>query len=145
MNQLVVPPMRELIFAIEAKMKTFPQLEIPVKHYFSDGIYAREITVPPESLITGVIHKYPQINILSKGTIRVSVDEDIQEISAPFTVVSPAGVKRIAFTLTEVVWTTFVQTFLTDIDEIEKKFFAQSEQEYQDFLKEQTEQYQWLA
>ena len=137
--------MREQIFAIEAEMKKFPQLDIPVKHYFSDGIYAREITVPPDSLITGVIHKYPQINILSRGIIRVSVDEEIREFAAPYTVVSPAGVKRIAYCITEVVWTTFVQTFLTDIDEIEKKFFAYSEQEYQDFLKEQTEQYQWLA
>lgn len=145
MNQLVIPPMRQQIFAIEAEIKKLPQLEIPVRHIFSDGIYAREITVPAQSLITGVIHKYPQINILSKGIIRVSIDEDIQEIAAPFTIASPGGVKRIAFTITEVVWTTIIHTFLTDIDEIEKKYFAQSEEEYQEFIKEQQEQYEWLA
>jgi len=145
MNELVIPPMRERIFAIEAEMKKLPQIEIPVRHFFSHGMYAREITVPEGALITGVIHKYPQINILSKGIIRVSLDEGIREIQASHTVVSPPGVKRIAFSVTEVVWTTIVHTFLTDIEEIEKTFFAYSEEEYGEFLKIQNERQQWLA
>lgn len=141
MNELVVP-MRQQIFAIEAEMLKLPQIEIPVKHYFSPGIYAREVTVPAGALITGVIHKYPQINILSFGTIRVSIEDEIREISAPHTVVSSAGIKRIAFAVTDVVWTTIVHTFKTDVSEIEKEFFAYSEQEYQDFVREKS---QWLA
>ena len=121
-----------------------PQIEIPVRHYFSPGLYAREITVPATALITGVIHKYPQINILSKGTIRVSIDEEIREISSPHTVVSEAGIKRIAYAVTECVWTTIIHTFKTDVVEIEKEFFAYTEQEYQDFVNQQIEQYQWL-
>ena len=144
MNELVIPPMRQRIFALEAEMKKLPQLEIPVRHYFSHGLYAREITVPPESLITGVIHKYPQINILSKGTMIVTIGEDVRQIEASHTVVSPPGVKRAAVALTECVWTTIVHTFLTDVDEIEKKFFAYSEHEYDEFVKEQIEQHQWL-
>ena len=118
-------------------MLKLPQIEIPVRHYFSPGLYAREITVPADAMITGVIHKYPQINILSKGTIRVSIGEEIREISAPHTVVSEAGIKRIAYAVTEVVWTTIVHTFKTDVAEIEKHFFAYTEQEYQDFIREQ--------
>ncbi len=144
MNQLVLPPMRTQICAIEAEMKKLPQIEIPTKHYFSHGLYAREITVPQGALITGVIHKYPQINILSKGCIRVSIDEAIREITASHTVVSPPGVKRIAFAVSECIWTTIIHTFKTDVEEIEKQFFAYSEQEYDDFVKEQIEQYQWL-
>jgi len=145
MNQLVIPPMRSQIFALEAEMKKLPQIDIPVKHYFSDGLYVREITVPAGAIITGVIHKYSQINILSKGIIRVSLEDEIKELQASYTVVSPPGVKRIAFAVTECIWTTIVHTFLTDVDQIEKKFFAYSEQEYQDFLREEKEQYEWLA
>lgn len=147
-TSVIMPPMRSVIFAIEAEMKKFPfsgpirQIEIPTRHLFSLGLYAREITVPADALITGVIHKTPQINILSKGIIRVSIDEDVREISAPHTVVSPAGVKRIAYCVTEVVWTTIIHTHLTDVAEIEKQFFAYSEEEYQDFVKEQN---RWLA
>jgi hypothetical protein len=142
-GQLVIPPLRAQIFAIEAEMKKLPQLEIPVKHYFSHGIYAREITVPQGALITGVIHKQPQINILSYGVIRVSVDEEIREIAASHTVVSPPGVKRIAFAVTDVVWTTIIHTFLVDVAQIEKEFFAYSETEYNDFVKAQAD-YKWL-
>ena len=144
MNELVIPPLRSQIISIEEWMKTQPQIDIPVKHYFSHGLYAREITVPEGALITGVIHKYPQINILSKGIIRVSIDEEIREISASHTVVSPPGVKRIAFAVTEVVWTTIVHTFKTDIAEIEKEFFAYSEDEYNDFIRKESENFKWL-
>ena len=144
MNELVIPPLRSQIISIEEWMKTQPQIDIPVKHYFSHGMYAREITVPEGALITGVIHKYPQINILSKGIIRVSIDEEIREISASHTVVSPPGVKRIAFAVTEVVWTTIVHTFKTDIAEIEKEFFAYSEDEYNDFIRKESENFKWL-
>lgn len=143
MTQLVIPPLREQIFEIEAWMKTMPQIEIPTRHYFAHGIYARQITVPEGALITGVIHKQPQINILSKGTIRVSIDEDIREITGPYTVVSPAGVKRIAYAVSECVWTTIVHTFLTDINQIEKEFFAYSEEEYREFVSQEAD-YKWL-
>ena len=125
-------------------MFKLPQINIPVRHYFSPGLYAREIIVPADALITGVIHKYPQINILSKGIIRVSIDEQIKEIAAPYTVVSGAGIKRIAYAVTEVVWTTIVHTFKTDVAEIEREFFAYSEDEYQDFVREQNEKNKWL-
>lgn len=143
MNELVIPPMRDRIFALEAEMKKLPQLEIPVTHYFSHGVYARQIVVPSGALITGVIHKQPQINILSFGTMCVTVDEDVCEVSAPYTVVSPPGVKRAAIAVTDCVWTTIVHTFLTDVDKIEKEFFAYSEAEYDDFVKTQAD-YQWL-
>ena len=145
MNQLVIPPMRTQICAIEAEMLKLPQIEIPVKHYFSHGMYAREITVPANALIIGLIHKYPQINILSKGTIRVLIDETIREITASYTVVSEPGIKRIAYAVTECVWTTIFHTFKTNIEEIEKEFIAHSEQEYQEFLIYQTETMKWLG
>ena len=141
--QVVIPPMRSQIIEIEAAMKKLPQIEIPVRHFLSHGIYAREITVPQGALITGVIHKQPQVNILSYGAMRVSIDEDIEEISASHTVVSAPGVKRIAYALTDCVWTTIVHTFLTDVAQIEKEFFAHSEAEYDDFVKSQAD-YRWL-
>ena len=142
MNAVVPLTMRDKIVAIEEEMKKLPQLDIPVRHFFSPGIYAREIFVPAGALITGVIHKYPQINILSKGIIHVSVDDRILELEASHTIVSPAGVKRIAFAMTDVVWTTIVHTFLTDVGEIEKEFFAYSVKEYEDFVKDRQK---WLA
>jgi len=126
---------RDKIFAAEAFMKEQPQVEIPVQHYFSQGVYAREITIPAGVILTGDIHKFKQLNILSKGRMQVYTEEGIREVEAPFTVVSPPGTKRIAHTLTECVWTTIHGTELTDVDEIQKTFIAKSENEWLEFSK----------
>jgi len=126
---------RDKIFAAEAFMREQPQVEIPVKHYFSQGVYAREITIPAGVILTGDIHKFKQLNILSKGRMQVYTEEGIREVEAPFTVVSPPGTKRIAHTLTECVWTTIHGTDETDVNEIEKVFIAKSENEWLEFSK----------
>ena len=124
---------RDKVFEIEALMKDMPQLELKVVHYFSKGVYARELHIPAGTVLVGEIHKFRNLNILSCGRIQVSTEDGIIEVEAPFTVVSPAGTKRIARTLTDCVWTTIHGTDETDIDVIENHFIAKSEQEWLEF------------
>lgn len=143
MNELVnleALSTRDKIFAAEDIMRQMPQIKIPVQHYFSQGVYAREITIPAGVTLTGDIHKFTQLNILSKGRMQVYTEEGIREVEAPFTVVSPPGTKRIAHTLTECVWTTIHGTDLTDVDEIEKVFIAKSENEWLEFIEQDQKQ-----
>lgn len=123
-------PMRERVHALEAEMLKLPQLEIVPKHYFCNGAYAREITIPKGVTVTGRIHKYAQINILSKGEISVLTENGIERVKAPFTVVSPPGTKRVAYAHSECVWTTILATNETDPDRIEAMFTTNSEAEY---------------
>jgi hypothetical protein len=127
-------PSTDEVFELERIMLTMPQVEVPTKEYFAPGIYAREITLPAGSVATGYVHKYPQLNILSKGTIQVRTEDGIKTVEAPFTVVSPAGTKRVAYAVTECVWTTILQTNLIDYEEIKKIFVCQSEEEYKEWL-----------
>src|SRR5438309_9719753 len=106
LDNLCVLSTRDKIFAVEDYLKQQPQVSIPVQHYFSQGVYAREITIPADTILTGDIHKFTQLNILSKGRMHVYTEDGIKEVEAPFTVVSPPGTKRIAYTITECVWTT---------------------------------------
>jgi len=124
---------RDKIFAAEAFLKEQPQVEIPVQHYFSQGVYAREITIPAGVVLTGEIHKFAQLNILSKGRMQVYTEDGIKEVEAPFTVVSPPGTKRIAHTLTECVWTTIHGTDETDVEVIRSQFIAKDENEWLEF------------
>jgi hypothetical protein len=138
MNELVSLDdisIRDKIFVAEAFLKEQPQVDIPVQHYFSQGVYAREITIPAGLIITGEIHKFAQLNILSKGRMQVYTEEGIREVEAPFTVVSPPGTKRIAHTLTECVWTTIHGTDETDVDIIRSQFIAKDEREWLEFSK----------
>lgn len=124
---------RDKVFEIEALMKDMPQLELKVVHYFSKGVYARELHIPAGTVLVGEIHKFRNLNILSCGRIQVSTEDGIIEVEAPFTVVSPAGTKRIARALVDCVWTTIHGTDETDLNSIEKTFIAKSEDEWLEF------------
>ena len=85
-------------------------------------------------MFTGKIHKYENLNVLTKGEISVSIDNKIQRIKAPFVIVAPAGVRRIFLAHEDSIWMTFHATKETDVAEVEKHFIAQNEQEYLDFI-----------
>ena len=60
----------------------------------------------------------------------VSGEEGMVRIQAPFSIVSPAGTKRIAYAHEDCIWTTVIGTELKDGDQIEEEFTADSEQSY---------------
>lgn len=125
---------RNKTFALEAVMKSMPQVELKTIHHFSKDVYARELHIPAGVTLIGEIHKFRNLNILSKGKMLVTTEEGMQEVEAPFTVVSPPGTKRAAYALTDCIWTTIHGTDETDVDLIEAKFIAHTEQEYLDFV-----------
>ena len=126
---IVGTEIRQKVFAMENLMRQYPQIELKVIHHFSKSVYARELHIPAGVILTGEIHKFENLNILSKGRIEVLTEKGMQEVEAPFTVVSPAGTKRIARAITDCVWTTVHGTDENDLNIIEKTFIAKSEQE----------------
>jgi hypothetical protein len=128
---------RDKVSLLEDEMRKHEQIEIPIRHYFSPGVYAREITIPAGTLLTGRIHKFEQLNILSGGTISVLTHEGMKQVSAPFTIISPPGTKRIAYAHTECTWTTILATEETDPDQIEALFTVATEQEFLEFVETQ--------
>ena len=137
MNSVAELSLRDKVNLIEGEMRKCEQREIPIKHYFSPGVYAREITIPADTLLTGRVHKYAQLNILSGGEISVLTEDGIVRVKAPFTVVSPPGTKRIAYAHTECTWTTILHTEETDPDKIEELFTVETDQEYLQFINDQ--------
>ncbi len=118
---------REIIANFECRaLASENQIEIPVKHHFSKGVYAREIRIPAGSLVVGKLHKFQNLNILSEGEISVLSIDGAERMKAPCTIVSSPGVKRLAYAHTDVVWTTIHGTEETNVDKIEDIFIAKS-------------------
>lgn len=130
------PTMRDKVHFLEAEMLKREQLELPVKHHFSQGVYARELFIPKGTLLTGKIHKYTQLNIMSQGDMSVLTEQGVVRVQAPFTIVSPPGTKRIAFAHEDTVWTTIHGTDETDLEKIEQHYIAQSDADYAAFLEQ---------
>lgn len=129
-----VADMRERVFRMEDILRQGETFECPVRGYFSRGLYAREIFIPKGTILSGKIHKYTNLNIMSMGDLSVLTENGVIRVKAPFTVVSPPGTKRIAYAHEDTVWTTVHATNETDVDKIEEEVIAQSEKEYLDFV-----------
>ena len=128
---------RDRVHIIEAEMLKHPQREIPIRHHFSPGVYAREITIPQDTYVTGRVHKFAQLNILSGGELSMWTEDGWIHLKAPYTVVSPPGTKRFAYAHTECTWTTILHTKETDPDRIEELFTVATDQEYLKFVNDQ--------
>ena len=115
----------EQVDAVEAMILAHPQIEIIPVHRFAKGLYAREITIPAGSLITGKLHTTQHLNIISEGRISVySPGEPVRHITAPYTFIAEPGARRLAYTHERTVWTTIHATEETDITRLEATLIA---------------------
>lgn len=106
---------------LEADMAKQPQVELPVRHIFSNGVYARELLIPAGVMLTGKIHKYECLNVMAYGKIIVNSDEGGEVLLEGYNIMtSPPGLKRIGLALEDTLWTTFHAVGdETDVDKLE--------------------------
>ena len=122
---------------LEEAMRQAGEIELPVKHFFAHGVYGRQLFIPKGTVLTGKIHKYDNLNVMIQGELSVLTKEGVKRVKAPFTIVSPAGTRRVAYAHEDTIWMTVHGTFEQDLEKIEEYFIAQSYSEYLEFCKEQ--------
>lgn len=129
----------KMIDALEDGIKRdLVPVEAQIFHHFSKDVYAREMRAPAKATITGKVHKFENLNILSQGALALFMDDGgIEIVRAPCHIVSPPGTRRAAYVLTDCVWTTVHGTSSRDLAEIEKHFVCQTGAEYRLFFEEQ--------
>lgn len=109
------------------------QAEIETRHYFANGLYAREIVVPAGTWVVGAIHTDDHINVLSKGDVSVATELGARRFQAPATFEAKAGRKVIGFAHSDAVWTTFHANPGNERD-TEKLFTLFTTAEYPDLI-----------
>lgn len=108
-----------LLDELEVAMAKLPQVDLPVVHRFTDGLYIREIQIPAGTILTSMTHKTEHPFVLSQGSIMVTSDNEGSVVyEAPYTGITKPNTRRALKALTDVVWTTFHVTNETDIDKI---------------------------
>ncbi|UJH72583.1 MULTISPECIES: hypothetical protein [Burkholderia cepacia complex] len=110
--------MREKVLVLEAELEKLPQADFPVRHHFAPGMYAREITIPKGTVLTGAVHKTQNLAVLSAGRLRLVTDGGTMEISAPHILTVMPGQKNAAYALEDSVWTNFFPTDETDPEKL---------------------------
>jgi hypothetical protein len=127
------------LIEIENHMKSMDaQVDIPVEHIFSGGVYIRQIVIPPGTIIMGKRHRHETCNILMQGTLSVYVGEDqpLNKITGPFLFTSPPMTKKLAYSHDECVFINIHPTNETNLDKIEDEFII-PEDEYLEYCEKQ--------
>ncbi len=129
MNDLSIinAPSREQIVRLQTEMAKMPQVELPTEHFFADGMYCRVLFRPAGTLIVGKVHRKEHLYIICSGTIKVTTDDGVKEITGPRVIVSKPGTKRAVLALTDATCLTVHRTDKTDLDEIEEEMVEPEE------------------
>jgi len=120
---------RSNVLALEESMQGVdPEFKEGLNHYFGFQTYAREMTLPADSLVVGKLHRFPCINFLTKGKVSVGSEEGNEVVEAPATWISPKGTKRAIYVIEDCIWTTVHgnPTNTQDLEELEKALIAES-------------------
>lgn len=120
---------RSDIVALEESMQGVdPDFQEGLRHFFGFKTYCREMTLEADSVVVGKIHKFPCINILSKGKVRVVGEFESDVYEAPHTWVSLPGTKRAIYAMEDCIWSGMWMnpTDTRDLEEIERYLIADS-------------------
>lgn len=108
------------LHALDKLIEALPQADLPLDHFFSDGIYMRVMTLEPSTLLTGKTHKHNHLAILLEGQVAVHSRQGTAVFEAPYIVNVLAGDKRAFFSVTKVKWATVHATEETDLELLEQ-------------------------
>lgn len=92
---------------VKSDAKVTP-VDCPVTHRFAPGVYIREILMPKDTLIVGKIHKTSHFNEVISGECKVVTPASgvVEHFKAGDIFVSEAGVQKVVYNTTDVVWRT---------------------------------------
>lgn len=121
------------IAGLEDVLGNMDQLALEPVHRFSEGLYARELTIPAGSVVVGKIHKHAHLNVIMSGRVTVTTPFGSDELEGPVIFESKPDTKRAVYAHTDTVWITFHPTEETDIEVIEEQIILK---DYSDNLLE---------
>lgn len=120
---------REKVMGLEAAMREMQGQINPddcTFHHFADGIYLRELFMAAGTVVVGKIHRTKHLTIVSSGTVQITTDRGVEEITGPAVFVSNAGAKKAIFAITDSTLMNPHPTTETDLVKIETEFIAPS-------------------
>ncbi len=108
----------------------------PLFHYFSDGLYAREIHLPAGYVLVGKIHRHESMVYMPRGKVIVADESGTRTVSGPIKFLSKPGIKRVGYVLEDVIWIDVHKTDKTTVEDAEKEIFVGSyaELEYENMV-----------
>lgn len=99
-------------------MKGLPPGKYSYKHYFSDGVYIREMTLKKGTVIAGAVHKRETAMAMLKGSMKIFTEDGLKLVKAPAITITPPGTQRAGVALEDTVIITIHRADTYDLDEM---------------------------
>ena len=102
--------------------------EIPIDHFFMDGVYIRKMTMYKGTVVVGAIHKHLHMCFLLKGHLSVASRQGVKEYIAPCFIIAEPGEQRVLYALEDSLWfnTHKNPSNTSDVKQLEKEIVAAS-------------------
>jgi len=100
--------------------------DIGLSHSFCNGVYMREMRAPAGALVLGHAHAEACFNIVLEGKIRVFVNSEFKEVSAPQVFITPANTRKLGYVVEDLRWINVIASESTNVEDIEKRFIIKS-------------------
>lgn len=127
MNELTTH-YHEKVDRLQVNLAKLPQLDMPLTHRFTPGLYVREIFMPKGSLVISKIHKTEHPYAVLKGHAAVlTEDGKVEQIKAPFIGITKSGTRRVLFIHEDCIWATFHPSNETDLAKLEEQLIEKRE------------------
>ena len=115
------PEIKRAFDALECAMISLSSefhVECPVQHDFADDMYIRTIHIPAGTILTSMTHLTKHPFVITKGACDViDAKGKVARLIAPHLGMTLPGTRRVIQAITDVVWTTFHATQITDPDQ----------------------------
>ena len=110
--------------------------KLPIKHYFMEGVYVREMTMYEGMVVIGAIHKTLHMCFLLKGHLTVADENGVKNYVAPCKIIATPGIKRVLYAHEESIWynTHKNPNNTEDVKQLEKDLVAINYEEYEKYI-----------
>ena len=110
--------------------------KVPIKHYFMDGVYVREMTMFKDMFVIGAIHKHLHMCFLLQGHLSVAHEDDVVDYIAPCFIISKPGIKRVLYAHEDSIWYNTHQnpSNTEDILKLEQELVCINYEEYEKYI-----------
>tara|TARA_R100000700_G_C3179527_1_gene156264 strand:- start:11581 stop:12075 length:495 start_codon:yes stop_codon:yes gene_type:complete len=109
--------------------------QIPINHFFMDGVYVRKMTMHQGYIVVGAIHKHLHMCFLLEGHLSVASANGVKEYVAPCYIISEPGEKRILYAHKDSQWynTHKNPSNTKSVEKLEKEIVALNYEEYKKY------------
>jgi quercetin dioxygenase-like cupin family protein len=135
-QQVALPPTPSLgqIQALEQRMRAMGGTDdLPVTHRFADGLYARELFMPGDTVLVGKMHRKSHFFVVLEGVITAWTPDGMRRFGPGEVFLTVPGTKRAIYAHTDARLITFHATAQTDVGKVEDEIIVPAEQE-NDFM-----------